>query len=76
MRFTLVKENLDSHAALMLLSRMLHVPASAFNVEGTKDKRGVTVQQVTAHKVCRERGLRVSIPGANISRTFKGGGDT
>lgn len=47
----MVKENIDSHAALMLLSRLLHAPSSAFAVAGTKDKRAVTVQQVTAHKV-------------------------
>ncbi|KAK9796674.1 hypothetical protein WJX73_005450 [Symbiochloris irregularis] len=55
LRFTLAKENLDSHACLSLLSRLLHVPASAFAVAGTKDKRGVTVQQVTANKISPER---------------------
>ena len=54
LKFTLAKENLDSHACLSLLSRLLHVPSSAFAVAGTKDKRGVTVQQVTANKVGSE----------------------
>lgn len=51
-RFVMAKENLDSHAALALLARFAHAPPGVFAVAGTKDKRGVTVQHVTAHKVC------------------------
>ncbi len=37
--------------ALSLLARTVHCSAAAFGVAGTKDKRAVTVQQVTAFKV-------------------------
>ena len=51
LRFVLAKENLDSHAAIGLIARFLHAPNNTLSVAGTKDKRGVTVQHVTAHKV-------------------------
>ncbi|CAL8462051.1 g1582 [Coccomyxa elongata] len=67
-RFVLCKENMDSGHALSLLARTVHCSAAAFGVAGTKDKRAVTVQQVTAFKVgpsrlaaanARLRGMRV-----------------
>ncbi|KAK9908622.1 hypothetical protein WJX75_000533 [Coccomyxa subellipsoidea] len=67
-RFLLCKENLDSGHALSLLARTVHCSPSCFGVAGTKDKRAVTVQQVTAFKVApsrlaaansRLRGMRV-----------------
>lgn len=50
-RFLLCKENMDSGHALSLLARTVHCSPSCFGVAGTKDKRAVTVQQVTAFKV-------------------------
>ncbi|EIE24990.1 tRNA pseudouridine synthase D [Coccomyxa subellipsoidea C-169] len=67
-RFALCKENMDSGHALSLLARAVHCSPSCFGVAGTKDKRAVTVQQVTAFKVApsrlassngRLRGMRV-----------------
>ncbi|BDA41229.1 Multisubstrate pseudouridine synthase 7 [Coccomyxa sp. Obi] len=67
-RFVLCKENMDSGHALSLLARTVHCSTAAFGVAGTKDKRAVTVQQVTAFKVgpsrlaaanARLRGMRV-----------------
>ena len=50
-RFALYKENMDSGAALALLSRSLHCAPGSLGTAGTKDKRAVTVQPVTAFKV-------------------------
>lgn len=38
--------------AISLIARMLHGRPNHFQTAGTKDKRGVTCQQVTAWKVC------------------------
>lgn len=50
-RFVLYKENMDSTHALGFMTRLLHVSQSCLCVAGTKDKRAVTVQHVTAFKV-------------------------
>ena len=50
-RFTLYKENMDTGVALGLLARLLHCNPSVLNTAGTKDRRAVTVQHVTAFKV-------------------------
>ena len=47
----LYKENMDSAHALGFMTRLLHVSQSCLCVAGTKDKRAVTVQHVTAFKV-------------------------
>ncbi|KAK9818577.1 hypothetical protein WJX74_001807 [Apatococcus lobatus] len=54
-RFVLRKENIDSHMAISLIARMLHGRPNHFQTAGTKDKRGVTCQQVTAWKVTPDR---------------------
>ena len=54
-RFALHKENMDSGAALALLGRSLHCAPGALGCAGTKDRRAVTVQHVTAHKVLPRR---------------------
>jgi hypothetical protein len=55
LRFTLFKENKDSHEAMGLVGKMLGVLPRAFGYAGTKDKRGVTVQHVTLHRVTAEK---------------------
>ena len=50
-RCVLYKENLDSQAALGLLSRNLHCKPGTLAVAGTKDKRACTVQHLTAWQV-------------------------
>lgn len=46
----LLKENLDTPAALGILQRTLRCSRGALAVAGNKDKRGVTCQHATAHK--------------------------
>lgn len=45
-----LQENMDSGHALTLLARAVGCSPSNFELAGTKDKRAVTVQQVTAYK--------------------------
>jgi len=60
LRFALFKENFDTHHALMSMAKALHLNAKVFNVAGTKDKRGVTVQWATAYSVTPEKLIRVN----------------
>ena len=59
-RFALYKENFDTHHALTTLAKVLHVSQKVFSVAGTKDKRGVTVQQVTAYSVPPSKLVRIN----------------
>ncbi|KAF9116748.1 multisubstrate pseudouridine synthase 7 [Mortierella sp. AM989] len=62
-RFCLFKENRETMEAVNFLVTSLRVPAKVFSFAGTKDRRGVTSQWVTAHKVKAERlvGLNKSL---------------
>ncbi|KAJ3218005.1 hypothetical protein HDU67_006905 [Dinochytrium kinnereticum] len=53
LEFVLYKENKDTMEALNLISKAAGVSAKAFTFAGTKDKRGITVQRVTAHRVMK-----------------------
>lgn len=50
-KFVMEKVNMDSNQALSSLSRVLRLPVKLFSVAGTKDKRAVTCQFVTAYQV-------------------------
>lgn len=54
-KFALQKQNIDTHNALSMISKMLHINHKVFSVAGTKDKRAITVQWVTAFKVLPEK---------------------
>ncbi|GJJ69952.1 tRNA pseudouridine13 synthase [Entomortierella parvispora] len=76
-RFCLFKENRETMEALTHIATMLRVPNKVFSIAGTKDRRGVTTQWVTGHKVKAERlitlnnGLRNMCVG-NFSYVKKG----
>ncbi|KAL1918034.1 uncharacterized protein VTP21DRAFT_3300 [Calcarisporiella thermophila] len=53
--FSLYKENRDTMEAINLICKTLKTTSRIFGYAGTKDKRGVTVQRVTAHKLKAER---------------------
>jgi tRNA pseudouridine13 synthase len=55
LQFYLYKENKDTNEVLNLLSKMTGFKPKMWSVAGTKDKRGVTCQRVTAWKVHAER---------------------
>ena len=66
LRFALYKENFDVQHALTTMAQTLHLSPKLFGVAGTKDKRGVTVQWATAHKVVPSKLARVNTAMRNI----------
>ncbi|XP_072181855.1 pseudouridylate synthase 7 homolog [Diadema setosum] len=54
-RFVLYKENMDVYEALNIIAKYLHIGPHHFQYAGSKDKRGVTVQEVTIHRVDGQR---------------------
>ncbi|KAJ8047590.1 Pseudouridylate synthase 7-like [Holothuria leucospilota] len=54
-RFVLSKENIDSNEVLALMAKHLHIKPHGFQYAGTKDKRAVTVQEMTIHKLEAEK---------------------
>jgi len=59
--FTLVKENWDTMRALKEIGQRLGVSRDRFQFAGTKDKRAVTAQRVSAYKIPIERLRAVKI---------------
>ena len=55
LEFTLYKENHDTIDALNRLSRSLGVRPNTFSYAGTKDRRAVTAQRVSAYRVSASR---------------------
>ncbi|KAF3913162.1 hypothetical protein AA313_de0204054 [Arthrobotrys entomopaga] len=55
LHFNLYKENKDTMECLSLLGRFLKLAPKAFSIAGTKDRRAVTVQRISAHKLKAER---------------------
>ena len=49
-QFVLYKENKDTMEAINFISRLLKVKSSAFHYAGTKDRRAITSQLVTAFR--------------------------
>ena len=54
-RFSLYKENKDTMDAINLISKLMRMKAGAFTYAGTKDRRAVTVQQISVYRVEAER---------------------
>ena len=55
LHFTLYKENKDTMEAISYLARQLKVQPRSFQFAGTKDRRGITVQRVSAYRIFAER---------------------
>ncbi|KAF9088692.1 multisubstrate pseudouridine synthase 7 [Mortierella sp. GBA35] len=66
-RFCLFKENRETMEAINHLTSTLRVPGKVFTFAGTKDRRGVTSQWITAHKVKAERLLTLNKGLRNMS---------
>ncbi|KAF9118439.1 multisubstrate pseudouridine synthase 7 [Mortierella sp. 14UC] len=66
-RFCLFKENRETMEAVNHLTSTLRVPGKVFTFAGTKDRRGITSQWVTAHKVKAERLLALNKGLRNMS---------
>lgn len=75
LHFTLHKENRDTMDVVNMLGRILNLPRQlqqkTFAFAGTKDKRAVTVQKVSAYKINPERLAAANWPSAGGGR---GGG--
>ncbi len=54
-RFLLYKENKDTMEAVAVLARLLKIKPSCFHYAGTKDKRAIASQFITAFKVPAEK---------------------
>ncbi|XP_072025722.1 pseudouridylate synthase 7 homolog isoform X2 [Amphiura filiformis] len=50
-KFVLYKENMDLNDALGLVARYLHIRPHNFAMAGNKDKRAVTVQEITSYRI-------------------------
>lgn len=66
LEFVLCKENKDTGDAIGVLSRILHVKPRQFGFAGTKDRRGVTSQLVTVHKVRAKRLAKLTLHGMKL----------
>lgn len=55
LHFSLYKENKDTMEAISYLARQLRVQPKSFQFAGTKDRRGITVQRVSAYRVFADR---------------------
>ncbi|KAK4943497.1 multisubstrate pseudouridine synthase 7 [Elasticomyces elasticus] len=68
--FTLYKENKDTLEIISALTRQLRTTNRTFQFAGTKDRRAVTTQRVSAYRIEAER-----LAGLNRTLRFAGIGD-
>lgn len=68
--FNLYKENKDTMEVISFLSRQLKMTPKGFSFAGTKDRRGVTVQRVSAYRLDASR-----LAGLNRSLKYAAVGD-
>ncbi len=59
--FWMEKFNWDTHQALHEIARKLHVSQSRFGIAGTKDKRAITKQRVSAWEISHEQLEKIKI---------------
>jgi tRNA pseudouridine13 synthase len=64
-KFVLYKENKDTMEAIRLLAKLVHAKPGSFGYAGTKDRRGVTVQEIRVYRVQAQRlkGLNKTLKG-------------
>jgi len=66
LKFILCKENKESFEMLNVMARLLNIQVKHIGVAGTKDKRGVTSQQITVHRIRAKRMAKLTLFGAQI----------
>ncbi|XP_061178701.1 pseudouridylate synthase 7 homolog [Saccostrea echinata] len=54
-RFVLYKENMDTMEAINRMTKLFHINKNLFQFAGTKDKRAITSQEMTAYRVRAEK---------------------
>lgn len=69
-RFVLYKENKDLFSTIALIARLVRAPRSVFAFTGTKDRRAITTQLVTARGVSadRLRALNARLVGVRLDQ--------
>ena len=65
-RFVFCKENKESHEMLSVISRALKINFKTMGIAGTKDKRAVTTQHVTVHRIRAKRLAKLVLYGCKI----------
>lgn len=60
LHFTLYKENKDTMEVLGFIGSQLKIPGKNFQFAGTKDRRGVTCQRVSAYRIAADRLISVN----------------
>ena len=68
LHFSLYKENKDTMEIISFLARQLRVQPKCFQFAGTKDRRAVSVQRVSAYRVLAERlaGMNRNLRGSRV----------
>ena len=68
LHFTVYKENKDTMEVVSSLARQLSLQSRTFQFAGTKDRRGITVQRVSAYRVLAKRlaGLSSNLRGSKL----------
>lgn len=64
--FTLEKINWDTMSAVQALARAVNAHPRRFGYAGNKDKRAITKQRVSAHRVKEDRLRQVFLPGIEL----------
>ncbi|CAG8635323.1 5720_t:CDS:10 [Funneliformis caledonium] len=59
-QFTLYKENMDTMDAVNSLKKLLKFHSKTFSYAGTKDRRAISVQKITANRIKAERLLGIN----------------
>lgn len=68
LHFTLYKENKDTMEIISYLAARMKTQPRTFQFSGTKDRRGVTVQRISAYRMTADslRGVQKTLRGAKI----------
>lgn len=66
LEFVLVKKNLDNHNVINELSHAIGVKNKVFAWAGTKDKKAITTQKLTAYKTLMEKFHKITIPNVEF----------
>lgn len=66
LKFAFCKENKESYEMLSVIARSLNIQVKDMGVAGTKDKRGVTTQHVTVHRIRAKRLAKMKFYGAKV----------
>lgn len=70
LHFTLYKENKDTMEVLYFIASQLKLHVKNFQFAGTKDRRGVTVQRVSAYRIAADRLQAIN---SNLKQSRLGG---